>query len=491
MPYKHGVYGEQIPYSGPTEVISSGSVPVYIGTAPIQQINTEGSDSYDYSGLINTPILITSLADAKAKIGYSDAWDKYTLGEAIKAHFDNGAAAVGPIIVINMANPATKEGTDQTPSVTLSGVTGNKVGYISDPQAAIENVAITSTTPITASDYTLTYEDDKIKITIIKSGYADANCTATYERIDVSDTALTAAGAFASAIAALDLCEAKTGVIPTLLVAPGYSEKTAYHDAMLAKAVAKISQKWYICCVSDIISDSTADTVTEVIDLKPGSNYNSKLDKVCWPMVKLNGKIYHLSTIATVTMQQQDALADGAPYVSPSNKSINATSVVVKAGTPIVFDEVTANSLNQIGITTVNLVKGSLRLWGPHMGNYSYTNVANILPEDKTDSSVRMMQYLLNTLQYSFLDTVDKPIAKRDVDSIKASVQQWLNGLVSEGKLLYGTIDFVAASNLASDIAEGDFVFNVSTTTTPNAKSLTFKVQYTTAGIAALTGGAN
>jgi phage tail sheath protein FI len=205
-------------------------------------------------------------------------------------------------------------------------------------------------------------------------------------------------------------------------------------------------------------------------------------------MVKFGGCQYHLSTIAVVTMQQQDTNADGVPYISPSNKLINASSVVVKAGTAIAFDEVSANSLNKVGITTVNLVRGALRLWGPHMANYDYDAVDNILPEDRTDSSVRMMQYLLNTLQYQYLDSVDKPFSRRDIDSIKASVQQWLNGLVNEGKLLYATVDF-SESNSTGDIVDGDFIFDVATTTTPNAKSLTFRVQYSLAGLASLAGG--
>lgn len=35
----------------------------------------------------------------------------------------------------------------------------------------------------------------------------------------------------------------------------------------------------------------------------------------------------------------------------------------------------------------------------------------------------------------------------------------------------------------------GDFVFNIKETYTPNAKSLTFKSQYTKQGLSSLTGG--
>jgi phage tail sheath protein FI len=388
-----------------------------------------------------------------------------------------------------MASPAVLEASATVSSITLDGSTGNKVGYIKDPLAAIENVVVTSTTALVRSDYTLAYEGDSIKITITKSGYADASCTATYNRINVSDTILTPT-VFENALNSVDLTESKLGVIPNIIAAPFYSEKPTYHAKMIAKVVNRISQKWYAVCASDIISDTTADTVAEAITLKAANGYISKLDKVCWPMAKLGSYIYHLSTLAVVTMQQEDTNAEGVPYISPSNKVINASSMVTKAGTQITFDEVTANSLNQVGITTMNIVKGSLRLWGPHMANYSYASLNSINPEDRFDSSVRMMQYLLNTLQYDYLDSVDKPFSRRDVDSIKASVQQWLNGLVNEGKLLYATVDFTETSNTTADLIDGNFTFDVATTTAPNGKSITFNVQYTTEGLSTLKGGA-
>ncbi len=484
--YKHGVYSEQIPFAGNIATKALGTIPVYIGTAPIQQVNADGSASFDYSALINTPIIVESLADAKAKIGYSNSWDKYTLGEVIKAHFDNGVAAIGPIVVINIANPELLESTDTTTVVTLSGAVGSKVGYIREPQVAIESVTITAETTITEDDYFLAYEDDGIKIAITKSGFTDTTVTAVYKKIDVSDTTLTP-NVFETALAALDTVEIICGVIPNILAAPGYSEKPFYHEKMISKALARISQKWYLACVSDIPSD-TNDTVTKAITWKENNGYNSKLDKVCWPMAKFGEKQYHLSTLAVVTIQQQDTDAGSIPYISTSNKGINASSVILKSGKAIAFDEVTANSLNKVGITTTNLVRGSIRLWGPHMANYDYDHLDNIKPEDRTDSSIRMMQYLLNTLQYNYLDSVDKPFSKRDIDSIKASVQQWLNGLVNEGKLLYATIQF-SETNTTGDMVDGDFVFDVATTTTPNAKSLTFRVQYSLAGLDTLTGG--
>ncbi|MCX7667856.1 MAG: carbohydrate kinase family protein, partial [Atribacterota bacterium] len=42
-----------------------GTLPVYIGTAPVNQLN-------DFSGAINTPLLVSSYEEAKALSGYDD-----------------------------------------------------------------------------------------------------------------------------------------------------------------------------------------------------------------------------------------------------------------------------------------------------------------------------------------------------------------------------------------------------------------------------------
>jgi phage tail sheath protein FI len=187
-----------------------------------------------------------------------------------------------------------------------------------------------------------------------------------------------------------------------------------------------------------------------------------------------------------IDMQNTDTEAGGVPYISPSNKNIPADAVVLEDGTQLYINENSANTANANGLTTVNIVRGSLRLWGSSNANYNYTNRDNIDPENLQDASIRMKHYLLNKLQYDYIDNIDTPMKRRDIDSIIASVQQWLNSLVNEGKVLYATIDFIEDNNSVQDMVSGDFVFDVSTTTTPNAKSITFRTHYTTDGINAL-----
>lgn len=486
MPFKHGMYGEHSAYAGKKPTKSLGTIPVYIGTAPIHQNNAENDKNYDYSDFINKPMIINSYTDAKAKLGVSDDFKKFTLMEAIYAHFLNGEKAIAPIIVVNMANPNNRETEESESTVVLSGLVGNKVGYIEDGAAVIESVTLADLTE--GTDYTLSYDSGKIKINITSSTYTSGSVVATYNKIDTADTVITTT-VFSNALDSLDICEAVIGDIPTILLAPYYSKIKAYHDLMIAKAVNKISDKWFADVITDIKADSETNTIAKAITKKATDGYKNLVEKVCYPMCKYNGKIYHLSTLVAVRMQITDTEVGGVPYISPSNKTIFADAAVLEDGTQLYINETTANTANANGVTTVNVVRGGLRLWGGCNANYSYVNEGNIDPEHLQDASIRMKHYMLNKLQYDYIDNVDNPIARRDIDSILASVQQWLNSLVNEGKLLYATVEFIEDNNSVKDMVSGDFVFDVSSTNTPNAKSITFRTHYTTEGISTLTSG--
>lgn len=488
MAYKHGVYGVKKAFAGTMPLAAIGTIPAYIGTAPIQQLNTLGASGFNYAQYINRPVLVSSLSEAQAALGYSGDWQDFTLCEAMYAHFMEGDSPIGPIILINMANPKTLASSNTETTVNLTGPTGAKVGYLNDPLAAIENISIATLTA--PADYTLTYQaDGSIQVTITSESFEEATATLTYKQIDVSKTAMTTT-AFSAALAGLDTVENVTGSIPNILAAPGWSDDPDYHELMIQKAIEKIAQKWYITTISDIPSDFTVNTGAQAITWQSENGYDSMWDRVCWPMQQTSdGKLYHLSTLAAVDTQNTDTNANGIPYISPSNKSITSDGSCLNDGTELMLSEVDANTLNASGITTVNIVRGEIRLWGPHMSNYSYADQGNIDPDQLLDTAIRMPVYILNYLQRNYLDNVDNPVAKRDLDSILANVQQWLNSMVNGGQLLYGTVGFSASDNTLTDLVAGDFTFDLQYTSTPNAKSFTFNAQYTENGLAVLLGG--
>lgn len=99
MPYKYGPYGEIVDSKAQMGVYTD-TIPVYVGTLPIHLVR-----GYKDRDLVNRPFKVRSLADAQNNAGYAPDWDKYTLCEAIAAHFDNSNGAVGPIYLVNVLDP--------------------------------------------------------------------------------------------------------------------------------------------------------------------------------------------------------------------------------------------------------------------------------------------------------------------------------------------------------------------------------------------------
>ena len=99
--YKHGTYGEFVD-SIVRQTLQSGTVAVYLGTAPVNLLR-------GYEQYVNAPVLLADMNSVKRYQGYSDDWKKYTLCEAFKTHFDNSMANVEPIVSINVLDPAASE----------------------------------------------------------------------------------------------------------------------------------------------------------------------------------------------------------------------------------------------------------------------------------------------------------------------------------------------------------------------------------------------
>ncbi len=493
MSYKHGTYGIAAETYEPTS-IAQGTTPAYIGSAPVHRINANGSSDFDYSEYVNKPILVSSLRDAKAMGLYSDNWDAYTLCEAIHAHFMNGNNSVAPIILVNILNPkADVEKDAGTASVTMKKVGTKFIGYIEDPLCCLDNIALTigDDTGATANNTTYYYSGDKVVIEAdVTFGSGKENttsfvATATYSKIAFTADKFTSE-AVEAAVNSLDYCEQNIGIIPDILVAPGISEKPELNALLVQKTIEKIAGKWNCVCLSDIPS-KTVTTYDAAKTWKADNAYDSKFNKVFWPSFAYGSKVYHGSTIGAYMMQNIDVQNGNVPYVSISNKELFCDRAVVGDNETLLISEQKANELNKVGITTANIINRRVRLWGAHMANYNHDSIGDIAPEDRFDTTVRMSLFILNYLQNQYINEIDQSFTRKDVDSIVNGIQTWLDSLVNDGMLLYATVSFNNESNSDEDIANGDFVFDLQVTYGVISKSITFKLQYTSTGIATLT----
>jgi phage tail sheath protein FI len=483
LPYKHGVSANIIPSQAAFPPSGVGTLPVYVGTAPINTLaNPEAA--------LNKVLLVNSLTEAKLAVGYSDDWATFTLCEAIDAHFNNPLGNMGPIVLINVFDPAidTKAGTANVAFV-------DKIGYIDNEKVLLDSVAID--TKILGTDYKVEYVvvdgKNQVKVTDLTVPGLASPAAVTFDEMDITTIVATDiigtvdVDGVRTGLQVVDFVYQDTGLIPTILAAPGWSEDPLVYTGLVSKCQA-INSHWDAVCVVDIDSSSTgAITVAEAKTWKTTNGYISKLSKVFWPMSKFATKLYHMSTLAVVMMMQTDFENDNIPNASPSNRQILATGAALADGTEIKFDEVQANDLNSVGITTIAFLGGLWRLWGPHMGNYTYASEASIKPEDLFDCTVRMQGYLKNTFQANYLVNVDQPFNRRQIDQILDSAQLWLNSLVSSEVLLLGGIGFISQSNPIDQLAVGNFKFNVNYTSVPPGKSTEFEIQYDPTGLAALT----
>ncbi len=484
MAYKHGTYGE-IERSKAVAAAQADTCVAYVGTAPVQKIA-----GYASKGLINQPIRLRNMAEAKATFGYSDDWAKFTLCEAFDEHFNNSVANAGPIYVINVLDPATDKGAQ----VTLADQDFTSgVVYIPNELADVDSVRITG--KVLGTDYSVTYDsvNDRIEVRDLTGAMTEEDVT--YYPVDITavttaDVIGTASGGTSTGIQAIKKIRAKYGVIPNLLVVPGYSDKPAVYVAMVA-AIQKINGHWDAFALADIPINDNGTPVATIEAAKTwqdANGYTAERSKVFWPQIKFGDKIYHLSTVCAATMLRIDLENDSIPMESPSNKAIMATAQYFGAtATNEGYDDTECNSLNEHGITTACYFDG-WKLWGPHTAAYRFGTTMD--PRCIFDVNMRMLMHITNGFQVRHGIVIDSPMTPAKKDTILNDERENLERIKSLGGIIgEASVDFVETNNPVDDMLNGDFVFDIAFTATPPFKSATAHVAYTSDGFAAFFGG--
>lgn len=498
--YLHGAYGH-LDDSVVQDVVASETVPVYFGTAPVGLVR-----GYADKGVIDEPVKISNLADAKAKIGYSDDFASYTLCEAVAAHFDNGGEGVGAIYVVNVLDPARhKASAKASKQVTVA----NGRGYIPTATAVLDTVSVTATTgegesATTATlaegtDYELDYDYAR-KAAVISAvdggALSDGPVTVSYDEMDgaaveAADVigTVTADGEY-SGIAALPLLYQEQFAVPNLLAAPGWSQVPEVYRALVS-ASQKINGHWDAFVVADLplVGDDSAlvDTIDKAVAWKTAHGYESERAAVCWPMARdSQGRRFHVSTLYTVESLRIDQEHDGVPFESPSNKPVAVNSQFFGDNSRNRgFDQQTSNRLNEKGITTVIGWAGEWVLWGPHTAAYEFGN-PSVDPRAYFATNMRMLFHIINAFQLRWGDEIDEPMTRGLRDRIVNVEQEQLDRFVNIGALIGNPrIYFLETENPTSNLMQGDFRWDINTTPTPPMKSATAYVSYTDEGFTA------
>jgi len=450
-------------------VVADSGIPYFVGAAPVHTATKPGKPNY--------PILCTSWDEAVEKLGFSYDWKKYTLCEAIYSHFQLYGAQ--PAIFCNVLDPADADMKKPAESKPYDVVEHR----ITLPLDTIhEGLKVTTGDGDTAElaedeDYSLFYDADKgvCVIELLEDSASYAANSLTVEAAQMDPSAVTIPD-IVMGISQVDACMTAVGVIPDLLLAPGYSHNTVV-AAILATKAAGINGLFGAKCIID--ADSTEEGVTEYSQLTGYKNKNNFVDInqiVCWPQVKLGDYQFHLSTQLAGLMASVDTLNAGCPYESPSNKNLKMDTCCLEDGTEV-----------NLTWEQVNLVAGS---WGvvtainfmsmgwTAKGNYTACYPANTDVKDQFIPISRMFDWVGNTLIRTFWSKLDKPMNRRLIDNILDTSNIWLNGQVAAEHLLGARAEMLEEENNLLDLMAGILHIHIYITPPSPMQECDFTLEY-------------
>ncbi|MBQ2744342.1 MAG: phage tail protein [Lachnospiraceae bacterium] len=472
----HGAKAGKQATSVSTPTTADSSIHFIVGTAPVHMVG----------GKVNEPVYASSYPEAVAAMGYSEDWKNYDICEEIYASFQ--LYSNGPVVMVNVLDPKKHLAGETTADKQLAGNvldlplealadTVKVKGYDGEEALTEEYTR--------GEDYDLMYTDGVLRLERIEGGKItseNATLNVTYNAVDPTKvTKADIIGGYdvstkkSSGFELTDSIFPKFRVIPTLFLAPNFSHDSEVAAVMSAKA-ENINGLFTGKALVDV--DTTeAKTYTEAVEWKNKNNITQPSQLLMWPKYSLGGKVYHASVHQAGVMAKTDAnedLGGGTPCESASNKSLQIDSMVLEDGTEVLLDLTKANYLNANGIITALNFIGGFVSWGNETACYP----ANTDVTDYFYCVSRMFNWVANSVILSVWSKVDRKLNRRLIESVVDSLNIWLNGLMADGKILGGRIEFLEAENTETDLMAGKAKFHIYLTPPSPAKELDFVVEY-------------
>lgn len=463
MPIIHGVHVTERATSVSTPVVAEVGIPFVIGAAPIHLADSPAT--------VGMPVLCTSWDEYEKQFGYSDDWEKFNLCEFAYSHFK--LYGCQPVIFCNLLNAATMQ---KPVAADDMSVTNRRVAL---PVTTILSSVVVKAEGgegqayVKDTDYSVYYADEHV--------YVELDLRSTHASEDTLNIAYSAvqpesvsASLVASNMDAIELCMSTAGRIPDLICAPGFSQVPSVAAVMATKAAA-INGLFRAKALIDIDCSSNGCTAYSAVSAwKRNNGLVDENEQLCWPMIKLGDRKFHMSTQAAGLMASVDA-GNSSPYESPSNKAMKMDGLCLEDGTPVMQTKAQADALNNIGVTTcLNFLASGWVLWG----NYTACYPANTDVKDYFIPVSRMFDWVSNTLIQTFWSKLDRPMNRRLVDTIMDSTNIWLNGLVGAGYLLGARAEMNEAENPVTDLMQGIVRVHVYMTPPNPAQEIQFVVEY-------------
>lgn len=478
---KHGVFVLEEATALTVPITGASAVQVVIGTAPINMVDNP-------EDVVNVPILATKAAEAMAALGYCKDFQRYTLCQTMYA--TNNIYQVAPVVYINVLDPAKhKKAFEKTEvSVSMLRAVVKVSGLLRNGLVVEAGDAVL--TP--DADYTLEYETDGSLVVNLIVGGAGENA----DEISVSGQMLDPdavtkddiIGAYnpstgkETGMEVIRQVYPKLGVVPSLGLAPGYSQIPEVGIALSAK-MANINGVFKGIALLDLDTEK-ARKYTDCKEVKEDSGFTSEFCYPLWPCFRVGEMIFAASAIVGALVSYTDAANDDVPYMPPSNKILGVTGTCLADGTEVVLDQDQGSTVNTYGVTTAFNSNG-WRLWGNYTGAYPGSGDA----KDIWFPTRRMFNWQGNTFIQTYFSKVDNPMNQVLVESIVDS-ENIRCAAYAPDKWAGASIEYLTEDNPKTDILAGKMTFRQHIAPYTPAQEITNILNYDVDMLAsALTGG--
>lgn len=483
MAYTHGVYVQELPTSLVAPIQGSAGLQVVFGTAPIHL----AANPY---AAANTPVLCYSFAECQQNLGYSEDFSTFTLCQSMDACFR--VFNVAPIVLINVLDPENEAHVTENEEEEVAVAAGQAVydkPYVLLPSLEVRH---NQELLLPETDYQAAHNQaGQVVITIRKEDVTGS--------VSVTSTSLNpAAVTKEDIVGGVDMATGKEtglelvrqiyptlGLVPGLLLAPGWSHDPVVAAALTAKT-ENINGSYACSALLDIdTSQKGAVVYTQVKTAKESLGATSAHAIAAWPMVAVGEKVYYYTALLGALLAYTDAENGDVPIFSPSNRALKVTATVLADGTPIRLDQEQANLINSYGVVTAINMDG-FKCWGNNTAAYP----ASTDPKDRWIPVRRFFDWDGNNFIRTYFQKVDQPANTRLIQSIVDSQNIIGNGYVTRGYCAGYRMEFRSDENQVTDLLNGKLTVHTYLAPYVPAETIVNIREYdTTALQSALTGG--
>ena len=467
----HGIGTSRVSTSVSTPIVAESGIIFAVGTAPVQMTG----------GKTNEVIMASSYKEAVAALGYSDDWEKYSLCELVYTVFS--LYQVSPVFLVNVLDA----GKHKTKRNDKKEVVGNKIKL--PLEAVAESIVVTGKTP--GKDFDTFYDGNNCIVEFLEDTTGEVGIT--YDEIDPAMVGkadiIGGYDVVTHRVTGLELVDSvfpKYTKIPDIIVCPNWSHDSEVAAIMSAKA-ENINGMFEAVVILDIdtVGETGVSHYTEAPAWKKARNFMKSNEIVCFPKLRLGDRIFNFSSQLAGLMVKTDNdedLGGGTPRESASNKQLQADSMVLADGTEVVIDIQQANYLNDNGIVTaLNFYNGFVS-----HGDWTACFPSNTDPVDYFYCVSRMFKWVAKTVTITYWNYIDRSMTRRLIDAILQGVNDWLNSLTAEEKIIGGRVEMLEDENSETALMSGKAKFHIYLTPPSPLKQLEFVLEYDASYLAGL-----